>query len=439
MAAVFGDLVGGPYYYTRNSRGKTPVSDMKSEPSSGMPVLSTTSWISSRSRRRGTKTETLRPADVTYKPSNTSTVAAETETPTIAAKPQTDTAVVQHDQVLGITNVITAEPAGCHEQLIDALQQVWVEPVCFVNVSPDDHARILEHMDSLTFSNYHTKMSYFPRRMILIVYSPHPVHEQPQADVFHHLTSSPQLGSTLENIFTIPDMQVTMMPTTTIAAETQLLWMVESGFTQSRPAIMAKVGDASIARRTTSYSYDLGQRKKKFATPMADSDAWKETREEGSHWGMSGLTSSLSNIMFGLNLEISIDVTTDPTAHGTLFPDINMGDVTDALNRGMDRVKATMSHTLDTIECISTSPSCQWPFIKPPTSATAIGTIANSLARSVVVDNPTIDASVDNPENAEPSISRISISNASDETTSSSELATSGTESSSEPSDDSDV
>ncbi|KAG1856133.1 hypothetical protein F4604DRAFT_1685542 [Suillus subluteus] len=70
------------------------------------------------------------------------------------------------------------------------------------------------------------------------------------------------------------------------------------------------------------------------------------------------------------------------------------------------------------------------------------------------VDNPTIDAStrpsirralssghvqVDNPENAKPLISRISISNTSDETTSSSELATSGTESSSEPSDDSDA
>ncbi|KAG1827387.1 uncharacterized protein BJ212DRAFT_1474542 [Suillus subaureus] len=63
---------------------------------------------------------------------------------------------MQHDQVLGIMNVITAEPAGCYKQLIDALQQVWVEPVCFVNVSPDDHVCILEHMDSLTFSNYHT-------------------------------------------------------------------------------------------------------------------------------------------------------------------------------------------------------------------------------------------------------------------------------------------
>ncbi|KAG1854546.1 hypothetical protein F4604DRAFT_1932817 [Suillus subluteus] len=241
MAAVFGDLVGGPYYYTRNSRGKTPVSDTKSEPSSGMPVLSTTSWISSRSRRCGPKTETLHPADVT--------LVAETETPIIAAKPQTDTAVMQHNQVLGITNVITAEPAGCHEQLIDALQQVWVEPVCFVNVSPDDHACVLEHMDSLTFSNYHTKMSYFPRRMILIVYSLHPVHEQTTSEMssiisqaLHSVWYNRTLLKTCissnsriysENIFTIPDMQVTMMPTTAIAAETQLLWMVESGFTQS--------------------------------------------------------------------------------------------------------------------------------------------------------------------------------------------------------------
>ncbi|KAG1873149.1 hypothetical protein F4604DRAFT_1489786, partial [Suillus subluteus] len=52
-----------------------------------------------------------------------------------------------------------------------------------------------------------------------------------------------------ENIFTIPDMQVTMTPTTAIAAETQVLWMVESGFTQSRPVIIAKVGDVLLLHK----------------------------------------------------------------------------------------------------------------------------------------------------------------------------------------------
>ncbi|KAG2743941.1 hypothetical protein P692DRAFT_201808739 [Suillus brevipes Sb2] len=148
MAAVFGDFGGDAYYYTaRNSRGKKPRSDTKNKPTTpGMPV----------SKRRGPKTETPRSADVTCKSSNTPAVVPETET-VATAKSETDTAVV-HDQVLGITHVITANPDGCHEQLVDALQQVWVEPVCFINVSAENHARVLEHMDALTFSNYHTKM-----------------------------------------------------------------------------------------------------------------------------------------------------------------------------------------------------------------------------------------------------------------------------------------
>jgi prephenate dehydratase len=106
------------------------------------------------------------------KSSNTPAVVPETET-VATAKSEADTAVV-HDQVLGITHVIAANPGkgagqlniivshsslldGCHEQLVDALQQVWVEPVCFINVSAENHARVLEHMDALTFSNYHTK------------------------------------------------------------------------------------------------------------------------------------------------------------------------------------------------------------------------------------------------------------------------------------------
>ncbi|KAG1722450.1 uncharacterized protein EDB91DRAFT_1256069 [Suillus paluster] len=80
------------------------------------------------------------------KSSNTPAVVPETKT-VATAKPQADTAVVQHDQVLGITHVITARPDGCYEQLIDALQQVWVEPVCFINVSAANHDVISSSQD----------------------------------------------------------------------------------------------------------------------------------------------------------------------------------------------------------------------------------------------------------------------------------------------------
>ncbi|KAG1726016.1 uncharacterized protein EDB91DRAFT_1254529 [Suillus paluster] len=312
MAAVFRDFVGGTYYYTHNSRGKTPGSDMKNEPTtSGMPVLSmTSSWISNRSRQCGPKTETLHFADVTCKSSNTPAVVPETKT-VATAKPQADTAVVQHDQVLGITHVITARPDGCHEQLIDALQQVWVEPVCFINVSADDHVHILEHMDALTFSNYHTKMSYFSHRMILIIYSPHPVHEQ-----------------------------TIMKPTTAIAAETQLLWMVESRFTQSWVAIMTKMGDILLLHKELLLILMiLVKERKKYVSPAANSVTWNQTREEGSVQTYSDFTPECTaKKLFGpvvamghewIDIESveyfvwvksgdqCIDLTAAPMAHGT--------------------------------------------------------------------------------------------------------------------------
>ncbi|KAG1873148.1 hypothetical protein F4604DRAFT_1925641 [Suillus subluteus] len=227
---------------------------------------------------------------------------------------------------------------------------------------------------------------------------------------------------------------------------------------------------------------------------MADSDAWKETRKEGSVRTYSAFAPACTtDKLFGPVVALGhewidiesveyyvwvksgdqrIDITTDPTAHGTLFPDINMGDVTDTLNCGMDHVKATMSHTLDTIESNVNhqhllTPSMltfDWELDKSFMSVAVYQTThfryCNWYHRQFSgmkrrrMDNPTIDTStrpsirralssghvqVDNPENAEPLISHIFISNTSNETTSSSELAMSGTESSSEPSDDLDV
>ncbi|KAG1886588.1 hypothetical protein F4604DRAFT_1542733, partial [Suillus subluteus] len=233
------------------------------------------------------------------------------------------------------------------------------------------------------------RMSYFPHRMALIIYSPHPVHEQTTSEM--SFTISQALHSILynrtllktcvssnsriysEDIFTIPDMQLTMTPTTAVAAETQLLWMVESGFTQSRTAIMAKMGDVLLSHEELVLMLMiLIKEKKKYASPAAESDAWNQTREEGSVRTYSAFApactadklfrpvvamehewidiESIEYFVWIKSGDQRIDINADPTAHGTLFPNINMDDVTNALNRGMDRVKATMSRTLDTIE-----------------------------------------------------------------------------------------
>ncbi|KAG1840926.1 hypothetical protein DFJ58DRAFT_634747, partial [Suillus subalutaceus] len=233
------------------------------------------------------------------------------------------------------------------------------------------------------------RMSYFPHRMILIIYSPLPVHEETTSEMsftISHALHSIQYNRTLlktsvltnsrmysEHLFTIPDMQVTMKPTTTTAAETQLLWMAESGFTQSRVAIMTKMEDTLLSHEELLLILMiLVKERKKYASPAANSVTWNQTREEGSVRTYSEFAPErTSDKLFGPVIAMGhewidiesvdyfvwvksgdqrIDLAAPPTAHGTLFPNIDMDNVTDALNHGLDLVKATMSSTLDLIE-----------------------------------------------------------------------------------------
>jgi len=47
-------------------------------------------------------------------------------------------------------------PGECQEQILDALQQVLMEPVCFLNIAADEHARVLELLDENALS-YNTR------------------------------------------------------------------------------------------------------------------------------------------------------------------------------------------------------------------------------------------------------------------------------------------
>jgi hypothetical protein len=150
-----------------------------------------------------------------------------------------------------------------------------------------------------------------------------------------------------------------------------------------------------------------------------------------------------------------------------------MDNVTDALNHGLDLVKAMMSSTLDLIE-----PSVNHRHLLTPSALTFNWELDSSSMSVAIyetaharycdwyrrqfsgtkrrrVDNPTTDENTrpsirralssghvqaDNQENAKSSISSAYVSDTSDETVSSSELATPGTESSSGlSSDDSNV
>lgn len=156
----------------------------------------------------------------------------------------------------------------------------------------------------------------------------------------------------------------------------------------------------------------------------------------------------------------------------TLFPNIDMDNVTDALNHGLDLVKAMMSSTLDLIELSINhrhllTPSTltfNWELDSSSMLVAIYETVHScycdwyrcqfSSTKHHRVDNPTTDENtrpsirralssehvqVDNPENTKPSTSCEYISDTSDETVSSSELSTPGTKSSSRLIDNSNV
>ncbi|KAG2139786.1 hypothetical protein DEU56DRAFT_912052 [Suillus clintonianus] len=78
-----------------------------------------------------------------------------------------------------------------------------------------------------------------------------------------------------------------------------------------------------------------------------------------------------------------IDIKSPHTAYGTMFPDLNMDQVSNTLNTGFNKVRAEMASTLDLME-----PDVDHAHLLStgqPTSGTAPGTVANSLAQNIVV------------------------------------------------------
>ncbi|KAG2364697.1 hypothetical protein BDR07DRAFT_1374820 [Suillus spraguei] len=97
----------------------------------------------------------------------------------------------------GLTlNNIFVSRGRCADTIIGALKQVQVEPMHFLKA----------------------KITYFPCTMVLIIYSPHPVYDQTTSEI-----SSAILNIYLEDIFTIPDMQLTLTSITSEAVETEVL------------------------------------------------------------------------------------------------------------------------------------------------------------------------------------------------------------------------
>jgi len=142
-------------------------------------------------------------------------------------------------------------------------------------------------------------MTYFPREMILILYSPLPVHEQTTSEmsfiIAQALHGIPCDRSLLKagvsnnsrvyssEIYTIPDMQVTIKPITAEAAETQVLWLVESAFSQTRPAVFKKMEEVITSHNEIELALIIMiNERTKYVSPTENSAAWDQARSERS-------------------------------------------------------------------------------------------------------------------------------------------------------------
>ncbi|KAG1828941.1 hypothetical protein EV424DRAFT_1536174 [Suillus variegatus] len=176
-----------------------------------------------------------------------------------------------------------------------------------------------------------------------------------------------------EEIFTIPDLQITLTPTTKRPSATQVLWYMETAFTQTKRMALGKIEKVIASHHeVTCVLFIIISEHSKYKSPadnsatygeaLADKAVWPYTffapeREPDKLFGpihtMDHTWIDVSKIEYFIWIKPDdrpIDIKSPHTAYGTIFPDLNMDQINDALNIGLDKVRAEMANTLDLME-----------------------------------------------------------------------------------------
>ncbi|KAG1783207.1 hypothetical protein EV702DRAFT_933809, partial [Suillus placidus] len=224
------------------------------------------------------------------------------------------------------------------------------------------------------------RMTYFPRTMALIIYSPHPVHDQTTSE----LCSLPFTRSLLmvnvipghiysEDIFTIPDMQLTLTPTTSEAAETEVLWYTETAFSQSKHLALKKIEKVLLTHRKILFIlFILVSEGTRYEAPSEDSSTYSTALADKSLRTYTSFTPHrdadklfgpvkamdhswihVSKVEYFIWLKENnnvININDPHVVYGTLFLTLDMGQIGIALNQGMDMVKSMMRTKLDNLQ-----------------------------------------------------------------------------------------
>ncbi|KAG1894102.1 uncharacterized protein F5891DRAFT_1195661 [Suillus fuscotomentosus] len=287
----------------------------------------------------------------------------------------------------GLEN-ITVSSDPCNETILDSLQQVQIEPICFYNGPYQEFAIVLDAISMRSdFLYCLAKMTYFPQMMTLIIYSLHPIHDQMTSEIASAVSSAlrgisykrsllminviPGRISSKE-IFTIPDLQITLT-TTKRPSATQVLWYVETAFTQTKCMVLGKIEKVIASHHEVAcVLFILISEHSKYKSPADDSATYGEAladkavrpytffapeREPDKLFGlvhtMDYTWIDVSKIEYFVWIKPDdrpIDIKFPHTAYGTIFPNLNMDQINDALNIGLDKVRAEMTNTLDFME-----------------------------------------------------------------------------------------
>ncbi|KAG1730082.1 hypothetical protein EDB19DRAFT_1832159 [Suillus lakei] len=280
--------------------------------------------------------------------------------------------------VLEGLETIILPPGQSNETILDVLQQVQVELMCFYNVPYQEFAIVLDTISTRSdFSYCLAKMSFFPQTMTLIIYSQHPIHDQTTSEIasmvlsaLHNIPYKRFLlminvipGRILsEEIFTIPDLQITLTPTIKKLSATQVLWYTETAFSQTKCMALGKIEKVLISHhKITCILFILILEHSKYESPTIDSTAYggalvdKSVRlytfftPEQEPDKLFGPIHAMDHTWIDTD-DKPIDIRSPHTAYGTIFPNLDMDQVNSALNIGLDKVRTEMASTLDWME-----------------------------------------------------------------------------------------
>ncbi|KAG1856779.1 hypothetical protein F4604DRAFT_1931784 [Suillus subluteus] len=206
--------------------------------------------------------------------------------------------------------------------------------------------------------------------MVLMIYSPHPVHDQTTSEISSAISSelcSLSFTQSLlmvniipghiysEDIFTIPDMQLTLTPTTSEAAETEVLWYTETAFSQSKCVALKKIETVLLTHHEIiCILFILISERIHYETPSEDSPTYSQALADkslrpytsfsphrdtdklfGPVTAMDHDWINVSKVEYFVWLKEDdkvININDPHTAYGTLFPTLDMGQISVALN-----------------------------------------------------------------------------------------------------------